>query len=181
MFIGRYNLTYRIQTCGGASEMETTLKKKGVFAKKLALEEKGVSAEKVTFEEMWISAKKVGGFPCVSPKSTPRRALGFVWRIPIVMMILRHWKLSKVYQVLLRCRSQVSSKVFVGIKRLLKDTADKKEMDLETAQTTITTKLPILKQGEYDMWRLRIEQYFQVQDYALWDVIENGNSFKPTA
>ncbi|GJS44317.1 putative ribonuclease H-like domain-containing protein [Tanacetum coccineum] len=54
-------------------------------------------------------------------------------------------------------------------------------MDLETAQTTTTAKLPILKQGEYDMWRLRIEQYFQVQDYALWDVIENGNSFKPAA
>ncbi|GJR07530.1 hypothetical protein Tco_0790182 [Tanacetum coccineum] len=52
-------------------------------------------------------------------------------------------------------------------------------MDLEIAQTTTTAKLPILKQGEYDMWRLRIEQYFQVQDYALWDVIENGNSFKP--
>ncbi|GKB17208.1 hypothetical protein Tco_0851131 [Tanacetum coccineum] len=52
-------------------------------------------------------------------------------------------------------------------------------MDLETAQTTTTTKLPILKQGEYDIWRLKIEQYFQVQDYALWDVIENGNSFKP--
>ncbi|GJS76132.1 ribonuclease H-like domain-containing protein [Tanacetum coccineum] len=33
--------------------------------------------------------------------------------------------------------------------------------------------------GEYDMWKLKIEQYFQVQDYALWDVIENGNSFKP--
>ncbi|GJZ01026.1 ribonuclease H-like domain-containing protein [Tanacetum coccineum] len=31
------------------------------------------------------------------------------------------------------------------------------------------------------MCRLRIEQYFQVQDYALWDVIENGNSFKPVA
>ncbi|GJX20463.1 hypothetical protein Tco_0223140 [Tanacetum coccineum] len=56
-----------------------------------------------------------------------------------------------------------------------------KEMDLETAQTNATAKLPILKQGEYEMWRLRIEQYFQVQDYALWDVIENGNSFKPTA
>ncbi|GKA01676.1 putative ribonuclease H-like domain-containing protein [Tanacetum coccineum] len=54
-------------------------------------------------------------------------------------------------------------------------------MDLETAQTTTTAKLSILKQGEYDMWRLRIEQYFQVQDYALWDVIENGNSFKPEA
>ncbi|GKA60134.1 hypothetical protein Tco_0759447 [Tanacetum coccineum] len=54
-------------------------------------------------------------------------------------------------------------------------------MDLETAQTNSTTKLPILKQGEYEMWKLRIEQYFQVQDYALWDVIENGNSFKPVA
>ncbi|GKA13884.1 hypothetical protein Tco_0693530 [Tanacetum coccineum] len=35
--------------------------------------------------------------------------------------------------------------------------------------------------GKYDMWRLRIKQYFQVQDYALWDVIENGNSFKLVA
>ncbi|GJT80937.1 hypothetical protein Tco_1055279 [Tanacetum coccineum] len=54
-------------------------------------------------------------------------------------------------------------------------------MDLETAQTTTTAKLPFLKQGKYDMWRLRIEQYFQVRDYALWDVIENENSFKPEA
>ncbi|GJY07354.1 putative ribonuclease H-like domain-containing protein [Tanacetum coccineum] len=54
-------------------------------------------------------------------------------------------------------------------------------MDLETAQITTTVKLPTLKQGEYDLWRLRIEQYFQIQDYALWDVIENGNSFKPAA
>nr|GFA86395.1 ribonuclease H-like domain-containing protein [Tanacetum cinerariifolium] len=34
------------------------------------------------------------------------------------------------------------------------------------------------KLGYYQMWKLRIEQYFQVQDYALWDIIENGNSFK---
>ncbi|GKC28557.1 hypothetical protein Tco_1035851 [Tanacetum coccineum] len=54
-------------------------------------------------------------------------------------------------------------------------------MDLETAQSITTAKLPILKQGEYDMCRLRIELYFQVQDYAIWDVIENGNSFKPAA
>ncbi|GJW31319.1 reverse transcriptase domain-containing protein [Tanacetum coccineum] len=49
----------------------------------------------------------------------------------------------------------------------------KEDMDLETAQTTTTAKFPILKQGEYDMWRLRIEQYFQVQDYALWDVLSS--------
>nr|GEW49522.1 hypothetical protein [Tanacetum cinerariifolium] len=54
-------------------------------------------------------------------------------------------------------------------------------MDLETAQTTTTAKFLILKQGEYDMWRLKIEQYIQVQDYALWDIIENGNPLIPVA
>nr|GFA67996.1 ribonuclease H-like domain-containing protein [Tanacetum cinerariifolium] len=54
-------------------------------------------------------------------------------------------------------------------------------MKQENIQTSATAKFPILKQGKYEMWRLRIEQYFQIQDYALWDVIENGNSFKPVA
>ncbi|GKF14072.1 hypothetical protein Tco_0055534, partial [Tanacetum coccineum] len=54
-------------------------------------------------------------------------------------------------------------------------------MDLETAQNNDVAKLPILKQGDYEMWRLIIEQYFQIQDYALWDIIENGNSFNPVA
>ncbi|GJQ95063.1 hypothetical protein Tco_0006202 [Tanacetum coccineum] len=40
---------------------------------------------------------------------------------------------------------------------------------------------PLLKQGEYDTWRLRIELYIQLQDYALWEIIEEGNSFKPIA
>nr|GEX48431.1 ribonuclease H-like domain-containing protein [Tanacetum cinerariifolium] len=54
-------------------------------------------------------------------------------------------------------------------------------MELESTQSSTTAKLPTLKQGDYEMWRLRIEQYFQIQDYALWNVIENGNSFKPVA
>ncbi|GJT17864.1 integrase, catalytic region, zinc finger, CCHC-type containing protein [Tanacetum coccineum] len=66
--------------------------------------------------------------------------------------------------------------VAIGVPML----SHEEEIDLETAQTTTTAKT-ILKYGEYDMWRLRIKQYFQVQDYALWDVIENGNSFKPVA
>ncbi|GJY42731.1 putative ribonuclease H-like domain-containing protein [Tanacetum coccineum] len=45
-------------------------------------------------------------------------------------------------------------------------------MDLETTQNNAIAKLPLLKQGDYEMWKLRIEQYFQVQDYALW----NSNS-----
>ncbi|GJX12050.1 ribonuclease H-like domain-containing protein [Tanacetum coccineum] len=50
-------------------------------------------------------------------------------------------------------------------------------MEFESAHSNTTAKLPILKLGEYEMWVIRIKQYFQVQDYALWEVIENGNSW----
>ncbi|GKF57358.1 hypothetical protein Tco_0170895 [Tanacetum coccineum] len=29
--------------------------------------------------------------------------------------------------------------------------------------------------GEFEIWRMRIEQYIQMIDYALWEVIENEN------
>ncbi|GKE29751.1 hypothetical protein Tco_1445135 [Tanacetum coccineum] len=41
--------------------------------------------------------------------------------------------------------------------------------------------MSLLKQGEYETWRLRIESYIQLQDYDLWEIIEEGNSFKPVA
>ncbi|GJY19768.1 hypothetical protein Tco_0391259 [Tanacetum coccineum] len=50
-------------------------------------------------------------------------------------------------------------------------------MKFESAHSNTTAKLPILKLGEYEMWVIRIKQYFQIQDYALWEVIENGNSW----
>ncbi|GJR36345.1 putative ribonuclease H-like domain-containing protein [Tanacetum coccineum] len=50
-------------------------------------------------------------------------------------------------------------------------------MEFESAHSNTTAKLPILKLGEYEMWVIRIKQYFQIQDYALWEVIENGNSW----
>ncbi|GJU60105.1 reverse transcriptase domain-containing protein [Tanacetum coccineum] len=34
-------------------------------------------------------------------------------------------------------------------------------------QNNALVKLPLLKQGDYDTWRLRIEQYIQLQDYTL--------------
>ena len=50
---------------------------------------------------------------------------------------------------------------------------------METTQSSSTTaKLPILKQNECDLWRLRIEQYFMVHDYALWDIIMHGDLWK---
>ncbi|GJW51304.1 hypothetical protein Tco_0092655 [Tanacetum coccineum] len=52
-------------------------------------------------------------------------------------------------------------------------------MDLENTQNNSLAKLPLLKQGEYDTWTLRIESYIQLQDYVLWEIIKEGNSFKP--
>ncbi|GJT78009.1 ribonuclease H-like domain-containing protein [Tanacetum coccineum] len=42
------------------------------------------------------------------------------------------------------------------------------------------SKVPILKPGEFEIWRMRIEQYIQMIDYALWDVIENGETLPKT-
>ncbi|GJZ42012.1 hypothetical protein Tco_0588898 [Tanacetum coccineum] len=53
---------------------------------------------------------------------------------------------------------------------------DLEDMELESTNSGPTAKLPILKLGEYEMWAIRIKQYFQIQDYALWEVIENGDS-----
>ncbi|GJX96121.1 ribonuclease H-like domain-containing protein [Tanacetum coccineum] len=54
---------------------------------------------------------------------------------------------------------------------------DLEDMELESTNSGPNAKLPILKLGEYEMWAIRIKQYFQIQDYALWEVIENGDSW----
>ncbi|GJS11549.1 ribonuclease H-like domain-containing protein [Tanacetum coccineum] len=44
------------------------------------------------------------------------------------------------------------------------------------SQSTQTIKIPILQLGEYDLWKMRMEQYLQCIDYNLWEIIENGNA-----
>nr|GFD17516.1 ribonuclease H-like domain-containing protein [Tanacetum cinerariifolium] len=39
-----------------------------------------------------------------------------------------------------------------------------------------SVKLPILKKGEYILWTMKMEQYQAYTNYALWEVILNGNS-----
>ncbi|GJZ54005.1 ribonuclease H-like domain-containing protein [Tanacetum coccineum] len=84
----------------------------------------------------------------------------------------------------------------VGIKRILDDlrvtTAQLKEFDLlkwdptredmdqDSAHMVAASKVPMLKPGEFELWRMRIEQYIQMIDYALWEVIENGNTAPKT-
>ncbi|GJS51837.1 hypothetical protein Tco_0625199 [Tanacetum coccineum] len=49
---------------------------------------------------------------------------------------------------------------------------------IQNIQMNINDLESFIDENDRKVSRLRIEKYFQVQDYALWDVIENGNSFK---
>ncbi|GKE83330.1 hypothetical protein Tco_1553330 [Tanacetum coccineum] len=44
------------------------------------------------------------------------------------------------------------------------------------SQSTQTIKLPILQPIEYDLWKMRMEQYLQCIDYTLWEIVENSNT-----
>ncbi|GKA56256.1 ribonuclease H-like domain-containing protein [Tanacetum coccineum] len=46
-------------------------------------------------------------------------------------------------------------------------------MEPVTTSTTLTARLSILNPEEYDLWLMRIEQYFLKTDYSLWEVILN--------
>nr|GEU51545.1 hypothetical protein [Tanacetum cinerariifolium] len=53
-------------------------------------------------------------------------------------------------------------------------------MDSLSPQVVSAAKLPILNPSEFDFWKIRIEQYFLMTDYSLWEVIPNGDSYVPT-
>ncbi|GJX19272.1 hypothetical protein Tco_0221949 [Tanacetum coccineum] len=48
-------------------------------------------------------------------------------------------------------------------------------MEIGTTTNNMTAILPILNPGDYDLWLMRIEQYFLMTHYSLWEVIKNGN------
>ncbi|GJX68971.1 hypothetical protein Tco_0304698 [Tanacetum coccineum] len=53
-------------------------------------------------------------------------------------------------------------------------------MDQDSANMMAASKVPMLKPGEYEIWRMRIEQYIQMIDYAQWEVIKNGATLSKT-
>ncbi|GKD44621.1 hypothetical protein Tco_1269266 [Tanacetum coccineum] len=53
-------------------------------------------------------------------------------------------------------------------------------MDQDFAHMVAASKVPMLTSGEFELWRMRIEQYIQMIDYALWEVIENGSTLLKT-
>ncbi|GKF94017.1 hypothetical protein Tco_0283717, partial [Tanacetum coccineum] len=55
-----------------------------------------------------------------------------------------------------------------------------KDIDQNSAHMVAASKVPMLKPGKYEIWRMRTEQYIQMIDYALWEVIENGATLLKT-
>nr|GEW02679.1 uncharacterized mitochondrial protein AtMg00810-like [Tanacetum cinerariifolium] len=53
-------------------------------------------------------------------------------------------------------------------------------MESLSPKVVSAAKLPILNPNEFDLWKIRIEQYFHMTDYSLWEVIFNGDSLVPT-
>nr|GEV79025.1 hypothetical protein [Tanacetum cinerariifolium] len=53
-------------------------------------------------------------------------------------------------------------------------------MESLSPQVVVAAKLPILNPNEFDLWKIRIERYFLMTDYSLWEVILNGDSPIPT-
>ncbi|GKA99652.1 hypothetical protein Tco_0827646, partial [Tanacetum coccineum] len=51
-------------------------------------------------------------------------------------------------------------------------------MDLYNHSTPTSTKPPILDTGKFEQLKFRIQQYLQHEHYALWEVIEFGDSYK---
>ncbi|GJS37631.1 hypothetical protein Tco_0536013 [Tanacetum coccineum] len=49
-------------------------------------------------------------------------------------------------------------------------------MDQDSVHMVTASKVPMLKSDEYELWRMRMEQYIQMIDYSLWEVIKNGNA-----
>ncbi|GJS41932.1 putative ribonuclease H-like domain-containing protein [Tanacetum coccineum] len=82
---------------------------------------------------------------------------------------------SKNYKVLSEMLEDFDRQDVMDLHRLVKERSN----GVGEYSDNALAKLPMLKLGEYEMWEIRIKQYFQIQDYALWEVIENENSWVP--
>ncbi|KAJ9535627.1 hypothetical protein OSB04_un001233 [Centaurea solstitialis] len=47
-------------------------------------------------------------------------------------------------------------------------------LTMDTQETVLVSKVPMLKPNEFDMWKIRIRQYMLLTDYGMWEVVENG-------
>nr|GEU62648.1 ribonuclease H-like domain-containing protein [Tanacetum cinerariifolium] len=89
-------------------------------------------------------------------------------------------KSVKRYQAMKR-KPQTEAQARKNMMVYLKNVADfKMDYCKGIPQVVSATKLPILNPNEFNLWKMRIEQYFLMTDYSLWEVILNGDFPAPT-
>nr|GFA77882.1 hypothetical protein [Tanacetum cinerariifolium] len=104
---------------------------------------------------------------------------------------LRVEEQSEMSLELLRVKDLLSKDLTSGIKAIWRTLLKKiffqhtkhtllVSMDSLSPQVVFAAKLPILNPNEFDLWKMRIEQYFLMSDYSLWEVILNADSPIPT-
>nr|GEX60568.1 retrovirus-related Pol polyprotein from transposon TNT 1-94 [Tanacetum cinerariifolium] len=102
---------------------------------------------------------------------------------------LRRLKGSRL-RGLVRISDMLSSEeTFVGIKSLheitIVDPQDTASIMISTARVNLLLLNDLMEYrlmpnpDEFEVWKMRIEQYFLMTDYALWEVIVNGDSPPP--
>nr|GEV55005.1 reverse transcriptase domain-containing protein [Tanacetum cinerariifolium] len=103
--------------------------------------------------------------PSVVPISTPEPNVPRTQTKPIISYPSRTWC----------CQAKVN---VVGLMLLKEELILLSEVN--TANVVSAAKLPILNPNEFDLWKMRIEQYFLMTEYSLWEVILNGDCHVPT-
>nr|GEX29924.1 hypothetical protein [Tanacetum cinerariifolium] len=56
----------------------------------------------------------------------------------------------------------------------------KSKQDMDQQYPTVA-KIPVLDTGKFEQWQFRMQQYLQHEHYALWEVIEFGDSYEVPA
>nr|GEU50888.1 hypothetical protein [Tanacetum cinerariifolium] len=97
---------------------------------------------------------------------------------------LTRFTLEQMLNNTLSSQTKFSLSGFGFYPRLLTPYISLKDKDLQKSKDSqvvvFAAKLPILNPNEFDLWKMRIEHYFLMTDYSLWEVILNGDSPIPT-
>ncbi|GJV45477.1 reverse transcriptase domain-containing protein [Tanacetum coccineum] len=78
------------------------------------------------------------------------------------------------------CQYLVLSKTFVFTDHSALRSIVSEDMEVVSLPMFAAAKLIVLNTNEFKLWKMWIEYYFLMTDYALWEVILNGDSPLPT-
>ncbi|KAJ9543956.1 hypothetical protein OSB04_023663 [Centaurea solstitialis] len=76
---------------------------------------------------------------------------------------------SEIYHISKRSKDIILSS---GIRACVQNTI----RSMDSQDSVLVSKVPMLKPNEFEMWKIRIKQYMLLTDYPLWEVVEHGPS-----